>query len=89
MKIQQLLTAATILTLVSCNNKQPSGDSSTKFKSFELSPTNGKDTINVIDSKGRKQGVWLTPLKNTNDNIVAVPDTIVYSNDTVVYTSKK
>jgi len=88
MTIQQLLIATTILTLMSCNTKSTS-DNKPKIKSFELNPINGKDTINVIDSKGRKQGIWLTPLRNPNNNVVAVSDTIIYRNDTVVSTSKK
>jgi hypothetical protein len=86
---QQLLTAATILTLVSCGSKQSSADNKPTIKSFELNPTNDKDTINIVDSKGRKQGIWLTPLKNPNDNIVVMSDTIIYRNDTVISTSKK
>lgn len=89
MTIQQLLTVATILSLVSCDNKQSTGDNERQIKSFELSPLNGKDTINIIDSKGRKQGIWLSPLKNSNDNVVYAPDTTVYHNDTIVSTSKK
>ncbi len=88
MTMQQLLAATTILTLMSCDNKS-TGDNKPTIKSFELNPLNGKDTINIVDSKGRKQGIWLTPLKNPNDNMVAVPDTMVYRNDTLVSTSKK
>lgn len=53
-----------------------------KIKSFELNPTNSKDTINVLDSQGRKQGIWLK--MNRADNMVSVPDTLFYKDDSLV-----
>ena len=53
----------------------------TKIKSFEVSPLNGKDTINIIDYKGQKQGMWL---KFHTNNMVSVADTMYYRNDTLI-----
>ena len=83
MIFQRLLIAVTILSLASCNfNNQSSADSKPTMRSFEIDPTNGKDTINIIDNQGRKQGLWLNRI-HTN-NMITVSDTLFYKNDTLV-----
>jgi len=82
MKIKKILALLAICTLFSCGeSKQPE----TPFiQSFELSYSS--DTVNVIDRYGRKQGVWLNTLSNYTANMVTVPDTLVYLNDTAYST---
>lgn len=56
------------LLLASCGNKSKKDYLWTS--TFEIS---GKDTINITDGDGKKQGVWLIGTKK---------DTVVYLNDT-------
>ncbi|MGZ3864350.1 MAG: hypothetical protein ACXVPN_03895 [Bacteroidia bacterium] len=78
MKTKILLILSTIGTLLSCSDVKRK---TVKIKSFELSPVNGKDTINVVDSKGRKQGIWLT---TKTANSVSYTDTLYYKDDSLV-----
>jgi len=63
-----------LLLTASCVNK-PAETNTTE--QFEIKLT--FDTINVIDSKGRKQGVWFL-FKDTLTKS-EVSDTVVYKND--------
>lgn len=62
------LSVASILTLMSCGNHETK--LATHGGSYEL---NNRDTINLIDANGMKQGLWLMPISK---------DTVVYLNDT-------
>ncbi|MGZ3864335.1 MAG: hypothetical protein ACXVPN_03970 [Bacteroidia bacterium] len=78
MKTKTLPVLLTIGTLLSCSDAKKE---TAKIRSFELNPLNGKDTVNVTDSKGRKQGIWL---KTRSEYSVSVTDTMYYLNDTLV-----
>lgn len=64
-----LLSVASILTLMSCGNHETK--LATHGGSFELN--GNQDTINRIDASGMKQGLWLMPISK---------DTVVYLNGT-------
>jgi len=70
MKTKTILTLLTIGTLMSCGDTKKE---TAKIRSFELSPIDGNDTINVFDVYGRKQGVWFT--KDSKDTMVYLNDT--------------
>lgn len=60
-KIMLLLILISILGFVlSCNNEQTKNKSTNKTSiiSYEISPNN-KDTVNVTDGSGFKQGHWI------------------------------
>ncbi len=62
------LLPAALMVLFSCNN-EPKANSELKISAYEI--TKNFDTINIIDNRGLKQGVWLS-----------AKDTLVYKNDT-------
>lgn len=65
MTTNKFLIALVILTLMSCNRK------SKVVYSYQLS--NNRDTINIIDHAGLRQGIWLMP--NSKDTMVFLNDT--------------
>lgn len=68
-----LLTIIGLITLSACENESLNKEQEHFLQSYELGGPNGKDTMNVVDAHGYKQGLWI--MRNRKD-------TMVYKNDT-------
>lgn len=78
MKSFTLFFIVTIIFCYSCadtTEKSVVESSTLPNHSFD---TNGRDTINLVDQNGLKQGVWKP--SPTND----LKETVIYRNDTIV-----
>lgn len=76
-KTMYLSVIATVLLIgVSCNNSTESEKKC--LASYEFLPQNFKDTVNLVDCNGWKQGKWVPSPTNKQK------DTMYYRNDTLV-----
>jgi len=75
--ISVLLPFVLFLLTEACGNKA----TESKINNYQIAFT--FDSINIIDWKGQKQGIWIVK-KDTRNQSVLIPsiDTIVYKNDT-------
>lgn len=68
-----LLGLLSLLSLVACHTETKTTEQKHFIQSYELGGPSGKDTMNLVDSYGYKQGLWVTRNRK---------DTMVYRNDT-------
>jgi hypothetical protein len=81
MKLYQrfYLLFSVLLILTSCSNYSSSEEKESNFiQSYELEGANMKDTVNMVDAHGWKQGKWTPNLTNK------LKDTVYYRNDTII-----
>jgi hypothetical protein len=72
-----------LLFMVSCSNKKSAKQKVEGCCSYEILRTGNSmfDTINLIDEKGLRQGIWITKKVN------GLKDSTVYRNDSSFYFS--
>jgi hypothetical protein len=68
-----------MLILTSCSNNNSALENESNFiQSYELGGANMRDTVNMVDAHGWKQGKWTPNLINK------LKDTVYYRNDTII-----
>ena len=59
--MKNLIVVIAVLFFASCGNKtEPEVKRGKDWCSYQLGGKSGKDTFNVTDCKGLKQGIWIT-----------------------------
>jgi hypothetical protein len=77
-KHKLLITIILTIVIVACQNPTINTKDSYIPASYEISAGSKYDTINVLDTEKRKQGIWVP--SPTND----LKDTLLYRNDTII-----
>ena len=71
-----------LFTFLSCSQSSTPGEKPIYIQTLEVI---GRDTVNRVDSKGRKQGMWLL---FEDKNRIKVKDTLFYKDGKIVTSAK-